>query len=126
VPLLPLSHDAVLFAEHGLPRYTATASLVRTPELGQALARDLGPAHACLMPQHGLAAVGKDVARAVMAAVLLDRACATQLSAQAGGEPRHWTGHDDSVEKAALVWSDAQIQAGWQYWARRAERLPVR
>jgi len=125
VPLRPLSHDAVRFAEHGLPRYTATANLVRTPELGQALARDLGQAHACLMPQHGLAAVGRDIAHAVMTAVLLERACATQLAAQAAGELRHWTEHEESVEKAALVWSDTQIQAGWSYWARQAERLPA-
>ncbi len=54
VPLRPLSHDArVVFTEHGLPRHTATANLVRTAELGRALAADLGAARACLMPQHG-------------------------------------------------------------------------
>ncbi|WP_329563069.1 hypothetical protein [Kitasatospora sp. NBC_01266] len=44
LPLRPLGHDAVAFAEHGLPRFTATANLVRSPELGRAPARDLEPA----------------------------------------------------------------------------------
>jgi ribulose-5-phosphate 4-epimerase/fuculose-1-phosphate aldolase len=119
VPLRPISHDATAFAEHGLPRHTATANLVRTAELGRALAADLGAAHACLMPQHGLAAVGVDVAHAVMYAVLLQRACATQLAAQAAGELRAWTDEAESLAKGALVWSDSQIEAGWQYWVRK-------
>jgi L-fuculose-phosphate aldolase len=69
------SHDAVLFTDHGLPRYTASANLVRTADLGRALARDLGPSRACLMPQHGFVAAGSDIARAVMTAILLERAC---------------------------------------------------
>lgn len=116
VPLRPISHDATAFAEHGVPRYTATANLVRTRELGAALATDLGPAHVCLMPQHGLAAAGVDVAHAVMYAVLLQRACATQLAA---GDVRSWTDDAEARAKAALVWADSQIEAGWQYWLRR-------
>ena len=116
IPLRPISHDATAFAEHGLPRYQATANLVRTAELGRALADDLGQANACLMPQHGLAAVGVDVGHAVMYAVLLQRACATALTA---GDVRVWTSDEESLAKAALVWSDSQIEAGWQYWVRR-------
>ncbi len=125
VPLRPISHDATAFAEHGVPRYTATANLVRTAALGQALAADLGAANACLMPQHGLAAAGVDLAHAVMHAVLLPRACATQLTAMAAGPLRAWTSEAESREKAALVWSAGQIEAGWQYWVRRVAALPL-
>ncbi|MER7847050.1 class II aldolase/adducin family protein [Kitasatospora sp. NPDC096077] len=121
-PLRPLSHDAVAFAEHGLPTFGATANLIRTPELGRALAADLGPARACLMPQHGLLTVGRDIAHAVMYAVLLERACGLQLTALAAGGPKRWTGHRESLEKDALVWSAGQIEAGWDYWVRRTER----
>lgn len=124
VPLRPISHDAVLFAEHGLPRFTATANLVNSPGLGRALARELGAARACLMPQHGLVAVGPDVAHAVMTAVLLHRACALQLTALAAGGIRDFTGHEESVEKASTVWSAQQIEAGWRYWARQAADVP--
>ncbi|MGK4578599.1 class II aldolase/adducin family protein [Kitasatospora sp. HPMI-4] len=122
VPLRPLSHDAVVFAEHGLPSYRATANLVRTRELGQALAADLGQARACLMPQHGLLTAGRDLAHAVMYAILLERACTLQLTAQAAGELRHWTDREESLEKDATVWPPSQIEAGWRYWVRRAER----
>ncbi|MEV7020827.1 class II aldolase/adducin family protein [Kitasatospora sp. NPDC093558] len=122
VPLRPLSHDAVVFAEHGLPSFGATANLVRTQDLGKALAADLGPARACLMPQHGLLTAGRDIAHAVMYAVLLERACAVQLTAQAAGPMRHWTSHKESLEKDALAWPPSQIEAGWQYWVRRATR----
>jgi L-fuculose-phosphate aldolase len=122
VPLRALSHDAVVFAEHGLPSFRATAGLVRTGELGRALAADLGGARACLMPQHGLLAAGRDIAHAVMYAVLLERACGLQLSAQAAGGIRHWTGHRESLEKDATVWPPSQIEAGWRYWVRRTER----
>lgn len=119
VPLRPISHDATAFAEHGVPRYRATANLIRTSELGRALADDLGAAHACLLPQHGLVTVGVDVGHAVMHAVLLERACATQLTAMAAGPLKSWTSYDEALAKAELVWSDSQIEAGWQYWVRR-------
>jgi L-fuculose-phosphate aldolase len=120
VPLRPISHDATAFAEHGVPRYTATANLVRTTDLGRALAQDLGAARVCLMPQHGLVAVGSDLAHAVMYAVLLQRACAIQLTAQAAGELRAWTGEEESLAKAGLVWADGQIDAGWRYLVRKS------
>jgi ribulose-5-phosphate 4-epimerase/fuculose-1-phosphate aldolase len=125
VPLRPISHDATAFAEHGVPRYTATANLVRTAELGRALAADLGPANACLMPQHGMLTAGPDIAHAVMYAVLLQRACATQLTAQAAGELRSWTSDAQSLEKAALVWSASQIDAGWRYLSRTSATPPT-
>ncbi|WP_329563070.1 hypothetical protein [Kitasatospora sp. NBC_01266] len=55
-----------------------------------------------------------------MFAILLERSCATQLSALAAGTVRHWTGERESLEKASLVWATGQIEAGWRYWARRA------
>ncbi|MVU78290.1 class II aldolase/adducin family protein [Nocardia sp. ET3-3] len=123
-PLRALSHDAVVFAEHGLPRFAATANLIRTPELGRALAADLGVARACLMPEHGFAAVGTDIAHAVMYAVLLERACRVQLTAAAAGELRHWTEYEECLEKDAVVWPDSQIDAGWRYWCRRVAARP--
>ena len=65
--------------------------------------------------------VGVDVGHAVMHAVLLERACATQLTAMAAGELKAWTSDEEALEKAALVWSDSQIDAGWQYWVRRLD-----
>ena len=119
VPLRPLDHAGSLFCYPDVPRFTLTGGLIKTPSLGAALAGTLGAARACLMPQHGLVAVGHDAPTAVMTAVLLDRACRTQLTAMAAGPLRRWGGEQDTVAKRADVWSDRQIQAGWMYLLRR-------
>jgi ribulose-5-phosphate 4-epimerase/fuculose-1-phosphate aldolase len=118
VPLRPLSHAGSLFAYPDVPRFALTGGLIRDRSLGQALADALGSAPACLMPQHGLVAVGPDLPTAVMTAILLDRACRTQLTAMAAGPLQRWGGEEDTVAKRAEVWSPAQIQAGWEYWLR--------
>lgn len=120
VPLRPLSHAGSLFSYPDVPRFTLTGGLISSRELGQALADALGSAPACLMPQHGLVAAGKDVAEAVMTALLLDRACRTQLTAMAAGPLVRWGSEQDTVAKRPVVWSDTQFQAGWEYLVRSA------
>jgi L-ribulose-5-phosphate 4-epimerase len=120
VPMQALNHAGSLFCYPDVPRFTLTGGLIKTRELGQALAEALGDAPACLMPQHGLVAVGKDVPTAVMTAVLLDRACRVQLDAMAAGPLRRVGGEEDTRAKRAEVWSDSQVLAGWDYLLRRA------
>lgn len=120
VPLRPLSHAGSLFSYPDLPRFTLTGGLISSRQLGQALADALGSGSACLMPQHGLVATGKDIAGAVMTALLLDRACRTQLTAMAAGPIARWGSEQDTVAKRAVVWSDQQLQAGWEYLVRAA------
>ena len=118
--LRPISHDGSLFEGEDVPRFQATGSLVSTPELGKALAADLGGAPAALMPKHGLVAAGRTVPAAVMHAVLLERACAVQLTAAAAGEVRVWSGDAEASAKHAECWADSQLEAGYRYLARRA------
>jgi ribulose-5-phosphate 4-epimerase/fuculose-1-phosphate aldolase len=120
VPIRPLNHAGSLFSYPDVPRFTLTGGLVSTRELGQSLADALGTAPACLMPQHGIVAVGKDLPGAVMTAVLLDKACRTQLTAMAAGPLRRWGAEEDTVAKRAVVWSDSQMQDGWDYLIRAA------
>jgi len=124
VPLRPLSHAGSLFSYPDVPRFTVTGGLISNTELGQALADALGEAPACLMPQHGLVAVGSDVPTAVMTAVLLDRACRTQLTAMSAGRLARWGSEAETVAKRAEVWSSSQIQAGWNYLVRKAGAEP--
>src|SRR5689334_14629206 len=123
VPLRPLDHAGSLFCYPDIPRFTLTGGLIKTQELGAALAGTLGSALACLMPQHGIVAVGPDAPAAVMTAVLLDRACRTQLTAMAAGPLRRWGGEEDTVAKRADVWSSRQLRAGWEYLLRRAAQI---
>jgi ribulose-5-phosphate 4-epimerase/fuculose-1-phosphate aldolase len=123
VPLRPLDHAGSLFCYPDIPRFTLTGGLIKTRELGAALAAALGGARACLMPQHGIVAVGPDAPAAVMTAVLLDRACRTQLTAMAAGPLRRWGDEEDTVAKRADVWSSRQLRAGWDYLLRRAAQI---
>ena len=123
VPLRPLDHAGSLFCYPDIPRFMLTGGLIKTRELGAALAGALGSARACLMPQHGIVAVGPDAPAAVMTAVLLDRACRTQLTAMAAGPLWRWGDEEDTVAKRADVWSDRQLRAGWEYLLRRAAQL---
>jgi L-ribulose-5-phosphate 4-epimerase len=122
-PLLPISHDGVLFCDPPIPRFTQTGALIATAELGFALAETLGDARACLMPSHGAVTAGPDAATAVMYAVLLERACRTQLMAMAAGDPRVWSTPAEAELKREQVWNPRQRQAGWQYLIRTAERM---
>jgi ribulose-5-phosphate 4-epimerase/fuculose-1-phosphate aldolase len=120
VPVRPLDHAGSLFCYPEIPRFTLTGGLIKTRALGQALAEALGDAVACLLPQHGIVTVGADMAAAVMTAVLLDRACRTQLTAMAAGPLRRWGGEEDTVAKRADVWSPGQLRAGYEYLLRQA------
>lgn len=120
VPLLPLSHEGTLFAGEDVPRFRETGALVSTPELGTALSAALGTAPAALMPKHGLVAAGHTAAAAVMHAVLLDRACAVQLQAQASGRAVVHSSSAEARAKRAQCWPDSQLEAGYRYLVRQA------
>ncbi|MGH3281403.1 MAG: class II aldolase/adducin family protein [Trebonia sp.] len=124
-PLRPLDHAGSLFCYPSIPRFELTGGLVKTGELGQALATALGEAVAILLPQHGIVTVGPDIPAAIMTAVLLDRACRTQLTAMAAGDLRAWGDEADTVAKRADVWAPKQFQAGYEYLLRQATRLAV-
>ncbi|WP_424187808.1 class II aldolase/adducin family protein [Actinokineospora sp. G85] len=119
--LRPISHDAVPFTCPQLPRFTETGALIATPELGRSLAARLGGANAVLMPNHGAVTVGPDAATAVMYAVLLERACRTQLLAASAGGPAIWSDDAETRFKRDQVWNSTQLHAGWSYLLRRVE-----
>ncbi|WP_228540218.1 class II aldolase/adducin family protein [Nocardia sp. XZ_19_385] len=119
--LRAISHDAVPFTYPQLPRFTQTGTLIANRELGHAVAERLGEANAVLLPNHGAITVGPDPATAVMYAVLLERACRTQLLAQAAGGPNIWSREAETRFKQEQVWNSTQLDAGYQYLLRRAE-----
>lgn len=123
VPLHPLSHDGVPFTHPQLPRLTTvTGSLIATDALGEAVAGALGSANGILLPSHGAVTVGWDIASAVMYAVLLERACRTELDALAAGGARTWSDEKETARKRDEVWNPAQLRAGFDYLVRAAHR----
>ena len=84
-----------------MPRFTQTAVLILTWELGQAVAAELGPARAIFLVNHGIVTVGPDLQTATVAAVLLERACAQQMLTQR----RH-------------IYAEGPVLAVWEYLVR--------
>lgn len=120
VPLRAVSHDAVSFLDPDVPRFTRTGNLITNHELGNALADSLGDAAGVLIPGHGLVTVGETVAAAVMRAVLLNRACATQLLALQAGGPARWSDEEEVRAKRDTIPVPSQLQSGYDYLVRRA------
>ena len=119
-PLVAISHDGVEFAEPQIARFTTTGSLIKSADLGKALAETIGDGVGCLIPQHGLVTVGPDAATAVMRALLLARACHVQLQAMAAGPIRRFSDSAEIALKKAEVWPQSQIDAGYAYLCRKS------
>lgn len=120
VPMRAISHDGVLFTDPQVPRSPLSGNLVDDHERGAALAASLGGAPACLMPRHGLLAVGVDEAAAVMHAVLLASACRVLLDAMAAGEVRSSSDAAEAAAKRERCWPPSQLRAGYENLVRRA------
>jgi L-fuculose-phosphate aldolase len=120
-PLRAVSHAGALFVPPDVPRFTLTANLIVTRELGQALARALGSHRAVLMRNHGVAVVGPNVEEAAIAAVLLEEACQIQLLTQAFGEGFHVSPPDQAVARRTRVFPGF-IPSLWAYLVRQVCR----
>ncbi|MDQ7800497.1 MAG: class II aldolase/adducin family protein [Armatimonadota bacterium] len=120
VPLRPVSHEGTLFWPE-VPRYTFTTDLVHTREQGEALARALGSARACLMRNHGIVTVGSSVEEAALFALQLERAAKLQILAACLG-PYEWTPEAEVAQKAAHLHSPRQLERNWGYYVRKLQR----
>jgi HCOMODA/2-hydroxy-3-carboxy-muconic semialdehyde decarboxylase len=93
--------------------------LVRTPYLGEALARRLGAHPAALMRGHGAVVVGENIQRAVGRSIYLEMNARMQFQATvlAGAEGRI-VFMDDKEVAANVSWQN--YERSWQLWKTRA------
>lgn len=116
--LRPVSHAANHFVPPGVPRFTDTADLVLTRDLGQALALTLGNARAVFLVNHGIVAVGATVQAATVAAIVLEEACQQQiLTHSAGGWPT-WSPPEESLAKRDHIYHERAVGAVWDFLVR--------
>ncbi|HEY0934275.1 MAG TPA: class II aldolase/adducin family protein [Trebonia sp.] len=120
-PLLPVSHAANYFALHGVPRFTETADLILTPELGEKVSGCLGEASAVFLVNHGMVTVGPDLQTATVAAVLLEQAARQQLLTRAFGGWATWSDDAESASKRSHIYSDAAVASVWDYLVRQLD-----
>jgi L-fuculose-phosphate aldolase len=120
-PLRPVSHEATLFVPPEVARFTKTGDLILTSALGSELATAVGDRNAAFMVHHGIVTCGPDVVTAVMSAVLLERACRTNIRAISGGGPNTWSSDDEALAKRDHCYPPALLQQAWDYLARRLD-----
>jgi L-ribulose-5-phosphate 4-epimerase len=118
-PLRPVSHEATLFVPPDVARFTQTGDLIMTRELGADVAAAVGDRNAAFMLHHGIVTCGSDVVSGVMAAVLLERACRTNIRALSAGGPKSWSSDEEALAKREHCWSPQLLQQAWDYLARR-------
>lgn len=120
--LRPIGHEGTLFTPPALARYTLTADLIRTPEMGATVAEALGDRNALLLINHGIVTVGPDVGTAVLTAMFLEKACRMQLMAAAAGGQLSWSSDEEALGKRERVYGPHQLSAAWKYMQRRLEK----
>ena len=117
--LRPVSHAANFFVPPAVSRFTETADLILTRDLGRSVASALGDAPALFLVNHGIVAVGSTLEEATVAAVLLERACQQQLlTASAGGWPS-WSPPEESLRKREHIYNKRAMAAVWDYLVRQ-------
>jgi ribulose-5-phosphate 4-epimerase/fuculose-1-phosphate aldolase len=124
VPMRALFHMAAFVGE-GLPNFEirdvqkGTDLLVKTPELGKALARTLGAKPASLMRGHGAVVVGENLPRAVGRSVYLELSAQLQMQAMTLAGPG---GRITYLDEAEVKASDPvqNYARAWPMWRRKA------
>lgn len=115
--ILPLIHVEAPLVGSGVPVYPSP-ELIKTPALGDEVARVLGDRTACHLQGHGIVTVGVDVRDAVVNAVFLERqARANLVVAQLTNTPRVITA--DEIERMHGPMVEYGVR--WAYYRYLAE-----
>ena len=124
VALLPVYHMAALVGD-GLPNFEirdaqkGTDMLVKTPYLGEALARTLGAKPAALLRGHGAVVVGESLARSVGRSIYLEQNARMQMQAMLIAGPGGQITYMDESEVNASMPAQNYNRA-WPMWREKA------
>jgi ribulose-5-phosphate 4-epimerase/fuculose-1-phosphate aldolase len=120
-PIRCYSQPSALFHE-ALGIYDDTVALIRSPEMGAAVARALGPHRAALLKNHGIVAAGASIAEAVITAIMLENAAQVQMIAEAAGTPAPDFPRADIETLKAQISKPDQFDINFDYLVRRVKR----
>jgi ribulose-5-phosphate 4-epimerase/fuculose-1-phosphate aldolase len=102
--------------------------LIRTRELGDALARSLGPRVAVMMRGHGITTATPDVRSATVAALYLEESARLQLGmlAASGGDATVIRAYDrDEAERVSDQLEGPMLERAWEYFAAKVASGPA-
>jgi len=97
----------------------ATDMLIRSPELGRALAKALGAAPVALMRGHGAVVVGRDIRQAVFRSVYTELNAKLQSQAMALGGKVIYLDTDEA--KQAEETNNGTLSRPWELWLRKVK-----
>lgn len=120
--VLPLSQHGMQFADR--IGYHDYEGLVTNPDEQQRFVRDLGQNQALVLRNHGLLTVGASVAEAFYLMWRLEKACRTQLAAQASGDALVLP-DAEVVQKTAEIYARSSTmisEFAWDGFVRRLTR----
>jgi HCOMODA/2-hydroxy-3-carboxy-muconic semialdehyde decarboxylase len=126
VPMRAMFHMAVFVAE-GVPVFDIRAAagptdlLVRTPELGRALATTLGSKHAVLMRGHGAVVTATSIPNVVARSIYLDVNARAQMQAIALGGKVSYVQPDEARLRMSDPNEYARYARAWDLWKRKLE-----
>ena len=120
-PMRCSSQPAALF-HRSLGIYADTINLIRTPQMGAAVARALGSHRAVLLKNHGVAVVGGTIEEAVINTIMLENAAMIQMTSEAAGDPAPDFPADDVAQLAHDISRPDQFVVNFDYLVRRLER----
>ena len=123
-PLRAIRHMSGFIGEH-TPVFEirdtagpATDLLIRTPELGVALADSLGDRPVVLMRGHGSTVVGESIRQVVFRAVYTEVNAKLQSDALRLGSPVYLTAEEGA---AITITNNGQLDRAWNLWRELAE-----
>jgi L-fuculose-phosphate aldolase len=97
--LSPMSNDGTMFSA-GVPIFSETTDLIINQARGKAVAKALGQGGVVILRNHGIVTAAASIEEAVWVALKLEKACQTQLLAEAAGGPKLTVKADDLGKKA--------------------------
>lgn len=120
-PLLPISHDATMFVPPDVPRFEETGNLILTPDLGRSVAATMGECSTVFLVNHGIVTAGADVPSAVVATIVLEKACRMQLRAGSAREIKKWSNDEEALAKRKTIYFPENVRLMWDYLVRRLD-----
>jgi ribulose-5-phosphate 4-epimerase/fuculose-1-phosphate aldolase len=110
-------HASGAILKDGVPVFDPI-TLIRSRELGDAVAETLGTRGAMLLRGHGANVADRDIRRACVTALWMEEAADYQLRAMAAGKPRYFT-VQELEHMYSQVSQEGVINRAWEYFSSR-------
>jgi len=117
-PMRALSQPSSVFYE-ALPVHADTIDLIRTTQMGQGVAKALGPHRAVLLKNHGVVTAGATLEESVVTVLMLENAAMIQMIAEAAGPTAPEFSREDILALQHNITRPDQFDVNFDYLRRK-------